>query len=105
MTDSSFTAISAMVLLLIALSTRRAPTAAGRQGRTTLLVVLAIFVGGSYFLNNYVSAIVSSLWAVGFWTVLAVWGLRMGDRGMTIIGAIFAVLYFAVGVLMPLLMA
>jgi hypothetical protein len=105
MTDGSFTAISLMVLVLVALGVRKAPTEQARRGRILLLAVMGLFVAGSYYLNMYVSRPAGALWAVGFWVVLAVWGYRLGDRGLVIIGAVFAVLYLLVGFAMPLMMA
>lgn len=103
MTDNSFTAISAMVLVLVAISARRGSNEQARRGRMLLLVALALFVGGTFYLNTYASRTLGSLWAVVFWIALAGWGFSIRDRGLIIIGIGFAILYFSVGILMPML--
>ena len=104
MSDGSFTAISAMVLLLLAIGARKTPTAEARRGRVILLAVLALFVGVSYYLSAYVSAAASNVWAVLFWILLAGWGFSIRDRGLLFIALFFALFYFAVGIAMPLLL-
>ena len=102
--DPNFTAISAMVLVLLALGTRKAPTEQARRGRIVLLVFMAAFVGVSYYLSTYVSEPTASLWSIGFWIFLAAWGYSLRDRGLMMIGLVFALLYVAVSFAMPFLL-
>jgi hypothetical protein len=104
MPDVNFTAISAMVLILMAFSTRKSPSEAARRGRIVLLVVLAIFIGVSYYLSTYVSAQASTAWSIGFWIIMAAWGVSLRDRGLILIGLFFAILYAVVGFGLPLLL-
>ena len=91
-----------MVLILVAFSTRKSPSEAARRGRMLLLVVMALFVGGSYYLNIYVSRDAGTLWSIGFWFILAAWGFSIRDRGLMLIGLFFAALYAIVGFGVPL---
>ena len=103
--DPSFTAIGAMVILLLAFSARKgkAPTEEARRGRILLLGAMAAFIGISYYLNTYVSTQAGNLWSVVFWVLLAAWGYSLRDRGLVLIGLFFALLYLAVGFGLPLL--
>lgn len=102
--DSTFTAIAAMLIVLMALSTRKASSERVRRGRLVLLAFMAAFVGVSYYLSAYVSATAASLWSIGFWIFLAAWGYSLRDRGLVVIGVAFAALYFVVSFAMPLLL-
>jgi hypothetical protein len=103
--DANIAAISATVLLLLAFSTRRAPSEQARRGRLLLLGWLAVFVGVSYYLGANASRAAANAWSVLFWLLLAGWGASLRDRGLVVIGLVFAALYFAVSFLMPLLLA
>jgi hypothetical protein len=92
-----------MVLILMAFSTRKSPSEATRRGRMILLVVLAAFVGVSYYLSAYVSPLASLVWSIAFWLVLVAWGVSIRDRGLVLIGLFFAALYAVVGFGLPLL--
>jgi hypothetical protein len=105
MGDANVAAISATVLLLMAYSTRKAPSEQARRGRLLLLGWLAVFVGVSYYLGAYGSRVAANAWSVVFWLLLAGWGATLRDRGLVVIGLVFALLYFAIGFLMPALLA